>query len=708
MAPLTWRNVEAPNFSPATDGLRTAGYLLNNAFKSAGDGIGDFMQQRQQQADQDVLGRALAYNDPAALQEALGNGTILGNAQGYASAGALKTLGNRASDLLANANVQQTLDKNAYDFGRTQQRNELFDANGPALVEAARLSGSGNLDGAVKHLQANVPGIRGGDALKLIEDFGTQSSAGLGRARTVQDINEKGVLFDRGTQEYKDTQDVDAWFSKLSELGRPELATAALGDVVGKISPRAYNTLIERLRGTYGKELVAPVGTGDTGLALTALPPDQTFPGVGPRAGTAPAAGGNAYDTVYGAGKFGTPDKPVSSMTMGEAVDFGRNTLIPATRGKVGAGPGQGTSAVGAYQFTQSTLSDYGPRVFGENWRNTPMTPENQEKLARTIYDERKNGNLKDTWNNPTVNATPGYYKDKSFDEVRADIVRGETGVDVNRVLNRAVPPVAAAPGQAPAPTAQAPDLPSQKAFSEADVTGLTNRMDAKAASNASEFAGLSDDWRTLASSKQDKNEVLDDLTKKDGVYPAGDRANLDRQIETLMQNGAPSYAVAGEVLKKSKSEDGSAVGNALKSIWDSLPVPGRTSYIGSGRAVRDDVRDSLLKGIKNGRVGDAADKNDVIKANKDLLTQAQADFKTKDAIFQNALRVGSLNPRIAASLEMYQTARNQAAQKLQALMNQIANNRELVPTRDSATEEDKASNKERRGGPDFPYEQMF
>jgi hypothetical protein len=705
MAPLTWRNVEAPNFSPATDGLRTAGYLLNNAFKSAGDGIGDFMQQRQQQADQDVLGRALAYNDPAALQKALGDGTILGNAQGYASAGALKTLGNRASDLLANANVQQTLDKNAYDFGRTQQRNELFDANGPALIEAARLSGSGNLDGAVKHLQANVPGIRGGDALKLIEDFGTQSSAGLGRARTVQDINEKGVLFDRGTQEYKDTQDVDAWFSKLSELGSPELATAALADVSGRISPRAQNALVERLRGVYGKGLVAPVGTGDPGLPLTALPPDRTFPGVGPRAGTAPAADGNAYDTVYGSGKFGTPDKPVSSMTMGEAVDFGRDTLIPATRGKVGAGAGRGTSAVGAYQFTQATLSDYGPRVFGEGWRNTPMTPENQEKLARTIYDERKNGNLKDTWNNPTVSATPGYYKDKSFDEVRADIVRGETGVDVNRVLNRAVPPVANAPGSL---TAQAPNLPAQKAYSEADVTGLVSRMDARAASNASEFAGLADDWRGLQSSKLDKNEVLDDLTKKDGIYPDGDRANLDRQIETLMQDGAPSYALAGEILKKSKGEDTSAVGRVLKSVWDALPVPGRTNYIGNFREVRGDARDSLLKAVKSGRVGDAADKNDVIKANKDLLTQAQADFKTKDAIFQNALRVGSLNPTIAASLGMYQTARNQAAQKLQTLMNQIANDKGLVPTRDAPTVENRKKNTPDDAVPDFPYEQMF
>lgn len=712
MAPLTWRNVDAPNFSPASDGLRTAGYLLNNAFGAADKSIGGFIQAREQQADRDVLGRALSYSDPAALQEALSNGTILGGAEGYASAGALRTLGNRAGDLLSNATTQQNLDKSVYDFGRTQQRNELFDANAPALMEAARLGSTGNVDGAIRQLQTSVPGIRGSDALNLIEGFGTQGTAGLNRARTVQSINQSGTKFDQEQQAYQDQKDVDGWFSKLSELGSPELATQALSEVSGRISPTAQNALIERLRGVYGKELVAPVGTGDVGLPLTALPPDKTFPGVGARApGVAPGAQGNVYDTVYGFGKYGAPDKPVSSMTIGEAIDFGRSTLIPATRGKVGAGTNQGTSAVGAYQFTQGTLADFGPKVFGENWQSVAMTPENQEALARRIYDERKGGNLKDTWANPAVNSTPGFYKDKSFDQVRADIVKGETGVDVNRVLDRAVPPVAAAPAAAgsPTPQAQAPNLQAQQAFSDADITGLTNRMDAKAASNASEFAGLADDFRGLSSSKVDKNEVIEDLVKPGGIYEGGDRAKLDLFIDKLMKGGAPSYAVAGEILKKSKEETGSTVYKALAGVADFIGgwAGNETDYVGNGK-VAGEAGWELLKAVKSGKVGDAADKNDRIKASKELLTQAQADFKKKDAIFQNALRVGSLNPTIARNLEMYQTSRNQAAQRLQGLMNQISSNKELVPTRDSATEENRATTKERAGGPDFPYEQMF
>jgi hypothetical protein len=694
MAPLTWRNVEAPNFSPATDGIRTAGFLLNNAFKAAGDGLGDFQQAREQQADRDVLGRALSYSDPAALQQALSNGTIMGNAQGYASGAALRTLGNRAGDLLQNASTQQNLDKGAYDFGRTKERNELFDANGPALIEAARLSSTGNVDGAIKHLQTSVPGIRGADALKLIEDYGSQGTAGLNRARTVQSINQDGTLFDRGTEDYRDKQAVESAFGQISELRDPQLATIALGRIRGTISDRAYNALVERARGVYGKELEAPIGTGSVGLPGSNLDPgsidfSQGLPGSG--------EAGNAYDTVYGSGKYGAPPKPISSMTIGEAVDFGRSTLIPNTRGKIGAGADQGTSAVGAYQFTQATLSDWGPKVFGENWQNTPMTPENQEKIARALYDDRKNGNLKDTWNNPNVNATPGYYKDKSFDEVRAEIVRGETGVDVNRVLNKSAPPIASGAG-----------LPIQQAAAATDVTGLTNRMTAREASNSSEFSGLSDDWRGLQTSKLDKNEVLDDLTKEGGIFAGGNRANLDREIEALMQQGVPSFAVAGEILKKSKGETGNSIGNLARAAWDALPVPGRTSYIGNGREIQEDVRDSLVKAIKSGRVDQAAGKNDKIKANKDLLAGYQADFEAKDKTLQNAIRVFGVNPAdkdFAKRMPVLVQSRNQAAQKLQAFMDQIAKDKEMVPDRSSLDEENKA---DKTGGPEFPYEQMF
>lgn len=101
---------------------------------------------------------------------------------------------------------------------------------------------------------------------------------------------------------------------------------------------------------------------------------------------------GGVYDTVLGNGAFGNPPKPISEMTIGEAIDFGRNTLIPNTRGnrQLGLRPNEGSSAVGAYQFTQATLADFAPRVLGSNWRNQLMSGQNQERIAEAIFRDTR------------------------------------------------------------------------------------------------------------------------------------------------------------------------------------------------------------------------------------------------------------------------------------------------------------------------------
>lgn len=132
-------------------------------------------------------------------------------------------------------------------------------------------------------------------------------------------------------------------------------------------------------------------------------------------------------DAVYGFGKFGAPDKPLSGLSIGEVQNFQRNTLIPATRGKIGAGPDKGTGAVGAYQITYGTLQKYAPKVLGANWRNTPFTPEVQDQIARAIYEDVKGGDLKQTWAGLPSNK-PGQYANVPWEQVRDKIIAAETG----------------------------------------------------------------------------------------------------------------------------------------------------------------------------------------------------------------------------------------------------------------------------------------
>jgi hypothetical protein len=143
----------------------------------------------------------------------------------------------------------------------------------------------------------------------------------------------------------------------------------------------------------------------------------------------APAVGGSrggTEDVVYGFGEYGSPSKPLSTLSIGEVQDFQRNTLIPKTRGEIGKGPRIGTGAVGTYQITYGTLQDYAPKVLGPNWRNTTFTADVQDQIAKAIYDDVKDGNLKDTWAGLPSNR-PGQYTNVPWEQVRDQIIQVES-----------------------------------------------------------------------------------------------------------------------------------------------------------------------------------------------------------------------------------------------------------------------------------------
>ena len=207
-------------------------------------------------------------------------------------------------------------------------------------------------------------------------------------------------------------------------------AEATIGDPTQDSAPNYRPaTLIRGATSPYA------VGGGGMGQQQTTLPVTPTPPAaVGtPRAAQRGAPGqGNTADVVYGFGEFGLPPKPISQSTIGEVQDFQRNTLIPKTRGKVGAGPREGTGAVGTYQFTYGTLKEYAPKVLGPNWRNIPFTADVQEQLAKALYEDRKKGNLKDTWAG-LPNNRPGQYTNVPWEAVRDDIIKVESAGGGNR-----------------------------------------------------------------------------------------------------------------------------------------------------------------------------------------------------------------------------------------------------------------------------------
>ena len=149
---------------------------------------------------------------------------------------------------------------------------------------------------------------------------------------------------------------------------------------------------------------------------------------------------GSAYDVVYGYGDYGNTPKPASEMTLGEVVDWGQNVLIPATKGKIRDNqgnivPDKGTSAIGAYQFTQGTLKDIAPKLLGEGWQNQTFSPEVQEALAKELYEQSKHGNLRNRWQG-VKNEQPGYYKDVPWEQARLEILQAESKIPEGHASN--------------------------------------------------------------------------------------------------------------------------------------------------------------------------------------------------------------------------------------------------------------------------------
>lgn len=201
-------------------------------------------------------------------------------------------------------------------------------------------------------------------------------------------------------------------------IATPKYGRGAATVVPGSEAPVTMKPTVVNVEG-LGPVIVDP-NTGKGYPASAGAVGGYTPPPVGG------AGVGNTADVVYGFGQFAQPSKPLSSMTIGEVQNFQKNELIPATRGKVGAGPDKGTGAVGTYQITYGTLQKYAPKVLGENWRTVPFTAGVQDQIARAIYEDVKGGDLKDTWAGLPSNR-PGAYANVPWEQVRDRIIAVES-----------------------------------------------------------------------------------------------------------------------------------------------------------------------------------------------------------------------------------------------------------------------------------------
>jgi hypothetical protein len=153
---------------------------------------------------------------------------------------------------------------------------------------------------------------------------------------------------------------------------------------------------------------VAPPPAGTSG-SFANIPFAQVKQRIVGREGPAALGGYSAlaYNTPDGRNAAGVPQppKPLTSMTIKEVLDFQRGPMRAATKGyrnRTGqwTKPDPGSTGVGAYQFESRTLAENAKLALGEAWMNAPFTPQNQDRIAETLYN-RVRGNqaqLASTW----------------------------------------------------------------------------------------------------------------------------------------------------------------------------------------------------------------------------------------------------------------------------------------------------------------------
>lgn len=522
MARPQWQQVAAPNYAPAIQGQVSAAEMLRNAIGDFGGGLKDFSKAQEEAAkkavagtEQELLMRAMGYTDQAALQGAISDRSIMaGLDPTKVSTNVLGTLDKRIGTLQNRAGTAETQRQTLIDNDRTNRDNAAKDAARPWV--AAAIS---QMAGLPPNLQKVMSSLPAADQQSFLTSLSSATQYG------------------RGNEAYDEGRAVDSIVNTAgSVMGPNKEAQAAY--IQQQLAANAINpTIAQAALGKIGATAAdgGPISAGEATSGASQNYTPETI-------GKPPA---NPGDAVVGHGKYGIPPKAVTEGTFGDAYEFGK-TLINNTRNAPELGladTGKGSSAQGAFQITNETLEEYGKKVFGDEWRNTPATLANQEKIAQAIFEANKHGNLKKRWA-ALPDSTPGAYKDVPWSEMRNLITKGESGTSIGdyEAKNAAASLAqAAAVGNAPDPKLAetagmgAGSIPQPLSPSEASVAVAGTAREIQQMQQRLSANNLGNIYAASADTKTDKTTALNKAAE---LYPSMDKNELDKFFTYGQQNG--------------------------------------------------------------------------------------------------------------------------------------------------------------------------
>jgi hypothetical protein len=611
MAQITWRNVDAPNFSGVGDSIRSFSGLLGNATAGLSDALGNFQTAARQEVGNQVMQNALQYQDPTEYRNALASGALFqGVDPSLISNHTLENLDNRTGNLLNQATQQQALDYNTYRTGRMQDLDARGDAASPALRQLALAYQSGDPNTITKAQQQY------GGALDSLPADQVQEIMGRLQSQGSNAIGQRRDLFNLGTN-MRDDADSQAAIGALSQIVR-----GAENPNDARILAEAYSRSLSPTAQARLQGLLAQQYPGTYGNNVTSAP------------GTAGTRSGSPFDVTY---QFQGTSKPITQMSIGEVTNHQANMISSL-----------GASPVGAYQINKATLEDFAPKVLGENWRNMPLSPENQDKIGEAIFNARKNGNLKDTWA-ALPDSTVGAYKNRTWNEMKGLIAQAEVGAN---------------------PLALQQAAQGNQAVSNL-ATGMigTRLMENNAVGNVPDYL------RTLGDTAT-PGEVVNRLLEND--FKGADRNWVLARVNEIAQRAGVSPAMAATVMQRAQT-------NVPENmIWRGLQGlnPFISNEAGNGTRLNDDAVDQMVGALQRGEPLEQSVRNLSTAQAAQNVQAAQQAYDAALAQLQNTQnKISTGQTALTALLPSRQAAVERAQMMLQAAQQQVtADPQNLAP----------------------------
>ena len=631
MAQITWRNVDTPNFSGVGDSIRTFGNMIGNATTGLSDALGNFQNAARQDAGSALMMNAMRYQDPTEYRNALASGALFeGVDPNLITTRTLENLDNRAGTLLNQEGQAGTNAYNDYRFGRLKSTDAAMDAASPAVRQLTLAYQSGDpkqIQAAQSQVGDVLSTLPADQALEIMSRLQGQERGAIGNQQS---------RFDLGVQMRNDA-DTQAAMGVMSQITRgAENANDA------RILAESYSKQLSPVAQARLQELLARAYPGVYGnnVGATSAP------------GTAGTRAGSPYDTTYG---FTPTATPITQMSIGDVVKHqdGMKTNL-------------GASPVGAYQINQATLQDFAPKVLGDNWASQPMSAENQEKIGKAIFEARKNGNLKDTWA-ALPNATPGAYKDMTWEQIKPVIAQAEVGADPFALIQN-------------------------NQGNQAVSTLATGMIGARTMENNA--GSITPDYLQTLNDTSTVGEVASKLLE--GDFKGADKNWVVARINDIAQRANVSPAMAGVVIQRAMTN----VPEGYISRGIDALNPFITNEAGNGLRLNDRAVDQMIEGLKRGEPLEASVRNLGNAQAVQNIQAAQTAYDTAVAQLTNTQnKIATGQTALTALLPSRQEQVRKAAAMLKAAQGQVQADPENLAPRNfqSQASVDRAVEKENR-----------